>query len=245
MTWPERLNLAIEYIENNLADELDIGEAASIACSSRYHFHRMFFASFDITPGEYIRRRRLTFAAAELASGDERILDIATKYGYNSPNAFTRAFRGMHGINPGKVRSSQVKLSAFNRVTASIGNEGVQMQDYRIVEKPEFRIIGKSQEFEFDKFFKEGPKFWKDFVRTEEYKSLCDLTNGRCGPISEAPLMSVYFSTENDCRDSFTDVLGLEVDAKLFTEEFDVYTIPSATYAEFNCCYKTAVKTNR
>ena len=245
MDWSKRMNLAIEYIEDNLDGEIAIEEVAKIAYSSKFHFHRMFHAVFNVTPAEYIRKRKLTKAAAELASGGERVIEIAAKYGYDSPNAFTRAFRKLHGLNPSKVRSSQVKLSAYNRVSFHLEAKGKEMLDYRLIEKPAFKVIGKSKDFEFDKFVKEGPKFWKEYVASKEYKMLWELTNGRCGPVSEAPLMSVYFPKEKQNRDLFTDVLAIEKSPEIGTTKLDTYLVPTATYAEFSCTYQTSMKTNR
>ncbi|MCW8998216.1 MAG: AraC family transcriptional regulator, partial [Kangiellaceae bacterium] len=264
MDWSKRMNLAIEYIEDNLDGDIAIEEVAKIAYSSKYHFHRMFYAIFNVTPAEYIRNRKLTKAAADLVSGDGRVIDIASKYGYDSPNAFTRAFRKLHGLNPSKVRSSQVKLSAYNRVSFHLETKGKEMLDYRIIDKPAFKVLGKSKDFEFDKFVKEGPKFWKDYVSSDEYKLLLELTNGRCGLISEAPLMSVYFPNEQRSKNAFTDILAIEkifeagskketgsnkeIDSKqevsskkeIGSNKFDTYSIPTATYAEFNCTYQTS-----
>ncbi|TQV88242.1 AraC family transcriptional regulator [Aliikangiella coralliicola] len=245
MDWSKRMNLAIEFIEDNLDGEIAIDEVAKIAYSSKYHFHRMFYAIFNVTPAEYIRKRKLTKAAAELVSGDERVIDIASKYGYDSPNAFTRAFRKLHGVNPGKVRSSQVKLSAYNRVSFQLETKGKAMLDYRIIEKPAFKVRGKSKDFEFDQFVKEGRKFWKEYVSSNEYNLLFELTSGRCGPVSEAPLMSVYFPNEQGNKEAFTDVLAIENTSEIDSNKFDTYSIPTATYAEFNCTYQTSMKTNR
>jgi AraC family transcriptional regulator len=239
------MNLVIEYIEDNLKGEIDMDKMAKIACSSKYHFHRMFFAMFGVTPAEYVRKRRLTMAAVELASGDERVIDIASRYGYDSPNAFTRAFRNMHGINPSKARLFQVKLVTYNRASFHLESKGGKMFDYRIIEKPAFKVLGKSEEFEFEKFIKDGSKFWKKYVSSDEYKLLWELTNGRCGPVAQAPLMSVYFPKENTSRHCFTDILGIEATSNIVSNEFDVYSVPSATYAEFNCTYQTSMKTNR
>jgi len=113
MTWSQRMNLAIEYIESNLDSALSIEDVAKEACCSKYHFHRMFFANFKITCAEYIRRRKLTLAAVELMNTNESIVDIAFKFGYESPNTFTRAFRNIHGINPSKARLGGTSLSSY------------------------------------------------------------------------------------------------------------------------------------
>jgi AraC family transcriptional regulator len=245
MEWSERMNSAIEYIEKNLDDEVDIIEAAKKARCSTFHFQRMFYAIIGITPAEYIRRRRLTLAATELATGYDKVIDIALKYGYESPNAFTRAFRNMHGVNPGEARAPGVKLSAYHRVSFHVEIKGGTGMDYRIIEKPAFNLAGKSKKFTTEEFFKKAPKFWKEYVCTEEYQTLWGLTNGRWGRVSEAPLMSVYLPGENGTRDSFTDVLGVEKPDETGPGQFKTFHIPAATYAEFNCTYGTAAKMNK
>ena len=91
------MNKALLYIEENLADEIDYKEVARLALCSEYHFKRMFSFLAGISLSEYIRRRRLTLAALDLTKQNLRIIDIAVKYGYNSPDSFTRAFQNMHG----------------------------------------------------------------------------------------------------------------------------------------------------
>lgn len=245
MSWSKRMNLAIEYIEENLNSVLALEDVARIACCSKYHFHRMFFASFEVTFAEYIRRRRLTLSAVDIVSGNKRIMDIALKYGYDSPNAFTRAFRNIHGVNPGKVRSSHVRLTSYNRVFFPLESRGVEKMDYKIVKKPSFNVIGKSKNFKFDEFVKKGSKYWKEYVASDAYKKLSQLTNGKPGTLTDASLLSVYFPKENSKDDQFLDLLGLEVTSDMDIGKFKVHTVPSATYAEFDCTYRTSMKTNR
>lgn len=245
MTWSQRMYLAIEYIESNLDSALSIEDVAKEACCSKYHFHRMFFANFKITCAEYIRRRKLTLAAVELLNTNESIVDIAFKYGYESPNAFTRAFRNIHGINPSKARLGGTSLSSYKRVFFPKGNKVGENMNYKIIEVPEFNIIGKSKSFEFENFVKDGPKFWKEYVGSEDYKKLYQLNNGRPCPITNSSLLSAYFPKENGKRDEFTDVLGIEATSEDSLSGFEAYTVPSSTYAEFNCTYKTSMKTNR
>lgn len=104
MDWIERLNKSIHYIEDHLTDEIDIGQLARIAYCSTYHYQRMFTYMAGITLSEYIRRRKMSLAAVDLQSGKERVIDIAEKYGYQSPTAFNRAFQSFHGIAPSSVK---------------------------------------------------------------------------------------------------------------------------------------------
>ncbi|WOO43319.1 AraC family transcriptional regulator [Rubellicoccus peritrichatus] len=239
------MNSAIDYIENNLDGSVSVTEAAKEAFCSSFHFQRMFFAIIGVTPAEYIRRRRLTLAASELAVGNTKVIDVAMKYGYDSPNAFTRAFRNVHGISPREARNSGVKLSAYDRIFFRVEIRGGNEMDYKIIEKPAFEIIGKCKHFTNENFFKEAPAFWKKYVTTEEYQALWSLTNGKWGQVAEAPLMSVYVPDEVGSRDSFKDILGVEKPAKTKAGKFKVLKVPAATYAEFNCSYHTAVKMHK
>jgi len=245
MSWLKRMSLAVEYIEENLNGEITIEDVAKIACCSKYHFHRVFYSYFNVTFSEYIRRRKFTLAAVDVTGGQEKIMDIALKYGYDSPNAFTRAFRSIHGINPSEARSSQVKMATYSRASFHSEATGVEKMDYKIVEKPSFTIVGKSKSFEFDDFAKNGKQFWKEYVGSDEYKALCQLTSGKPGLITGAPLLTAYFPKEKSKLDEFTDVLGIEFTPDQTTKSFGAHTVPSATYAEFDCSYRASMKTNR
>ena len=93
-----------------------------------------------LTLAEYVRRRRLTLAAGELLSGDARVIDIALKYGYNSPDSFTRAFRNLHNVTPQAAREPGVTLTAFPRIFFHIELKGGNDMDYKIIEKPAFPV---------------------------------------------------------------------------------------------------------
>lgn len=245
MDWNKRINAAIDYIEINLESKLDINAAAKTACSSPFHFQRMFNAILGVTPAEYARRRKLSEAAKELALEKVKVMDVVSRYGFESPNAFTRAFRNVYDINPGEVRASKAKLSVFPRESCRIDIKGKSAMNYRIIKKPAFEIIGKGKSFDLDKFMKEAPKFWKKYVATKEYESLYSLNNGRCGKVSQAPLMSVYIPDENGSRSTFTDVLAIENDSDSVISGLERFNIPAASYAEFDCTYNASAKMNK
>ncbi|MUT68315.1 AraC family transcriptional regulator [Paenibacillus sp. NEAU-GSW1] len=145
MNWFASLNEALNYIEENLTEDIDMKEAARLACCSEYHFSRMFSFLAGITLSEYIRRRRLTLAAFELQAGDVRIMDAAVKYGYSSADAFSRAFQGLHGISPSLVKTHGSTLKAYPRMTFQLTIQGGNAMNYQIVEKEPFRIVGISK----------------------------------------------------------------------------------------------------
>jgi len=138
----ERMNDALNYIEENLDKEIDFKQAARLAACSEYHLQRMFSFLAGITLSEYVRRRRLTLAAFDLINGDMRVIDVAVKYGYNSPDSFTRAFQNMHGITPSQARNNGQLLKAYPRMTFQLSIKGGDEMNYRIEEKGEFTIVG-------------------------------------------------------------------------------------------------------
>ncbi|MDM5314792.1 AraC family transcriptional regulator [Fictibacillus sp. b24] len=138
----QRMNDALNYIEENLADDIDYKEIAKRAYCSEYHFKRMFSFLAGVPLSEYIRRRRLTSAAFELANGETKVIDLAVKYGYRSPDAFTKAFQQLHGITPSEARRNGHSLKAFPRMSFQLSVKGGNEMNYRIVEKEAFRIVG-------------------------------------------------------------------------------------------------------
>ena len=138
----EKMNEALNYIEENLVNDIDFKEVARLAFCSEYHFNRMFSFLVSVTLSEYIRRRRLTLAAFELNNSNIRIIDIAVKYGYNSPDSFARAFQVLHGITPSEARNNGQSLKAYPRMTFQLSVRGGSEMNYRIEEKDAFRIVG-------------------------------------------------------------------------------------------------------
>ncbi|MZP31034.1 helix-turn-helix domain-containing protein [Heliobacterium undosum] len=138
----KQVNLAMNYIEENLAGEIDFEQVARLACCSEYHFKRMFSFLSGFTLSEYIRRRRLALAASELQNSYVKVIDLAVKYGYDSPDSFTRAFQALHGVTPTEARKRDVVLKAFPPMTFQLIIRGGNEMDYRIVEKDAFQIAG-------------------------------------------------------------------------------------------------------
>ena len=148
MEWIERLNQAIRYIEDHLTEEPDYEQLGRIACCSAYHFQRMFAYMAGTPLSEYIRKRKMSLAAVDLQGGEEKIIDVAAKYGYSSPTAFNRAFQSVHGIAPSAVKNEGVSVKSFPPLTFKITVKGVGEMNYRIETREAFRIIGISQPLE-------------------------------------------------------------------------------------------------
>ncbi|WP_228989990.1 AraC family transcriptional regulator [Streptomyces sp. DH8] len=140
----ERLNDAMDHIEAHLGERIDAAELARIATTSEHHFRRMFSALAGLPLAEYIRRRRMTVAGAEvLAAPDRTLLEVAVRYGYDTGEGFARAFRAVHGIGPGEARRTGAVLRSQQRLTFRLVVEGSTAMRYRLVEKDDFRVVGK------------------------------------------------------------------------------------------------------
>lgn len=162
MDWLEQLNGAVAYIEDNLESEIEIGEAAKIACCSQFHFQRMFSYLAGIPLSEYIRRRRMTCAALKLQRGEGKVIDLALAYGYESPTAFSRAFAIIHGLPPSAARQKGAVLKAFPRLKFLITIKGDTEMNYRIEHRDAFRIVGLMRHFctTIEGSFELVPMFW-------------------------------------------------------------------------------------
>ncbi len=139
----EELNGALARVEEQLAGEVDVDELARIAMTSTYHLRRMFSALAGMPLSTYVRRRRMTLAAAEVVADEATLLEIATRYGYGSTEAFSRAFRSVHGVTPGDARAGRAQLTTQPRLTFRLTVEGDTNMQHRIVEKDAFTIAGK------------------------------------------------------------------------------------------------------
>ncbi|OZQ62410.1 AraC family transcriptional regulator [Paenibacillus sp. VTT E-133280] len=218
MDWLANLNRALHYIEENLDEDIDLKEAARLACCSDYHFSRMFSFLAGITLSEYIRRRRLTLAAFELQAGDLRIVDVAVKYGYSSADAFSRAFQVLHGVPPSSVRSHAPSLKAYPRMTFQLTIQGGCEMNYRIVEKESFRIVGitKKVPIQFNGVSSEIASMWKGLTSLDidQLKKLSNVepqglisasTNFSEGRMEEKGELDHYIgaATSEECPENF------------------------------------------
>jgi AraC family transcriptional regulator len=209
----ENMKNAIDYIEDNLDGEIDYGKIAQIALSSQYHFQRMFGFLIGIPLSEYIRRRRLTLAAFDLQNSDEKIINLALKYGYSSPDSFSRAFMAMHGMIPSKAREKGISLKAYPRVTFSLSIKGVVEMNYRIEQKESFTVVGVTQRFSHvDGLGESIGKMWSETPK-ETVEQIAELGNGLVGVYSgmyEDNTTDYYIAAITD-KESPDNLVKLEI----------------------------------
>ena len=127
------------------------------------------------TIGEYIRCRRLALAGSELVSTDEKIIDIALKYGYDSPDSFTKSFIRFHGVTPTAVRKGGAMIKSFASLKIKFTLEGGYSMDYKIVEKEAFTVIGVSKVFQYETAMQDIPKFWEKHYKEGKGETVCGI----------------------------------------------------------------------
>lgn len=231
MDWITGISKAIDYIEEHITEHTDYARAAKEACSSPFNFQRVFALLCGYTLGDYVRMRRLTLAGEELLSTDAKVIDVALKYGYDSPESFSRAFTRFHGVSPSAVRKGAA-IRSFSRICVKLILTGGSIMEYRIEKKQAAKIICRRREFTKpgdDYTNREIPEFWNECGRDGSIQKLC-------GYIKDSAqfkgLLGVCFSTE--MTDSgFPYGIGAEYDGESDPQDFEIVEIPAYTYAVF------------
>ena len=246
MNWITGMQKAIDYIEANLTEEIDYEKVGGESFSSSYHFQRVFSILCGYTLGEYIRLRRLSLAGVELANGKDKVIDIALKYGYDSPDSFAKAFQKFHGITPSQARADGSTLKSFSRLSIKISLEGGSTMNYRIEEKDEMILTGYKRRFsgipgermeqEKEMYVKTRPlQYILQGLSGDVVKNFDIITN-----IDDEGYDFYIASQLNEyCRNNLNKdgVLGEE-----FAKYYENVTIPKCTYAIFEterCAYPT------
>ena len=246
MDWITGMQKAIDYIEANLTEEIDYEKVAAESFSSSYHFQRVFSILCGYTLGEYIRLRRLSLAGAELANGKEKVIDIALKYGYDSPDSFAKAFQKFHGITPSQARADGSKLKSFSRLSIKISLEGGSIMNYRIVEKDEIILTGYKRHFTGVP----GERMEQEKEMYITTRPLQYILQGLSGNFAET--IDIITNIDDDGYDFYIasqlneyNLNHLDVVlGKDFSDYYENITIPKCTYAVFEtekCQFPTVV----
>lgn len=233
MDWITGIQRAIDYIEANLTQEIDYEEAAKQAYSSFFHFQRVFSILCGYTVGDYVRMRRLSLAAEELGHTDRKIIDIALKYGYDSPESFSRAFVRFHAVTPSAARHG-ANVKSFSRLSVKLILDGGNFMDYRVEKKDSIKLICKK----------------KHVAKPQGYTATADISAfwGECtadGTMERLMryarfdnfhgILGICFSNEMS-GGGFPYGIGAEYNGeKIDKTEFELVEIPARTYAVFTC----------
>ncbi|MEV7617654.1 AraC family transcriptional regulator [Streptomyces sp. NPDC089799] len=228
----ERLNLALDHLEARLDGEADMAEVARISGVSEYHFRRLFSALAGMPLPVYVRRRRMTLAAAEVLAGERTLLDVAVRYGYGSGEAFARAFRSVHGIGPGEARRTGAVLTAQPRMSFRVVVEGSTAMHYRIVEKEPFRVVGRKTRLPL---VHEGVNAAAAaHVESLDAQAIVRM-KGLAGQEPEGVLSAVVYVTDSREEGAAADYwIGVVTGPDTAAEDLDALDVPAGTWAVFD-----------
>jgi len=241
----DRMNRAIDYVEQDITSELNLPKLAQITHCSTYNFQRMFSMVTGISITEYVRRRRLTLAALDLQQGDVKVIDISLKYGYDSPTSFARAFQAVHGVTPREAKRSNVDLKAFPRMTFQMSITGTSEMNYRIVTTAPFKVFGVEELVSTtgEDYFQHGGKVWAQIWETNFSNGKYDQLKAAAGdgkPVNHSALFVqdmwqihalMNYRKVDDTTYGYMQCAFVGDDSKV--DGYTVVEIPETTWAIF------------
>ena len=248
MDWVVGLQKAIDYIEENIIDDIDYEKVAAKCFSSSYHFQRVFSILCGFTVGEYIRNRRLSLAGTELASTNAKVIDVALKYGYESPDSFTKAFQKFHGVLPSQAKNNGSVLRSYSRLVLKFSLEGGCTMDYRIEEREKMVLTGYKRRFDGVPGEREEQEC-NMYVTTRPLQYILKGLQGDVvtdyNVITNVDDKGYDFYIANKLTEYYRNNLYKEcILGQEFAKNFENIVIPKRTYAIFEterCSYPTTV----
>lgn len=221
MEWMKVIGDSIQYIENHMSDELSVDDIAKHIGISSFYYQKGFSMLCGFTVTEYIRNRRLALAGNEIIGTDQKIIEIAMKYGYDSPDSFTKAFTRFHGSTPTAVRKDNAMLKSFAPLKIKVLLEGGYLMDYRIEKKKEFTVIANAKTFAYENAKEIIPQFWHEHYASGKSQAVC----GEFG-INIDEMMGM---------DTFEYLIADTYRGQDVPDGFVLRTIPSFYWAVFPC----------
>ncbi len=238
MEWMEALRRAIDCLEEHLLDEGAAEKAAHAACLSPLYLQKGFRLVTGYSMGEYIRCRRLYLAGLEAVAGREKIIDLAYRYGYDTPESFSKAFSRFHGVSPAQLRQCPEHLVPFLPLKITLSIRGGQGMDFTVEKMESFQLIGIEREFSLETSYQELPKFWDEFIR-----GYCAATRAEKAPETalEQAVCQCSIGEFGVCIDSdasperFRYLIAGRYNGRAVPEGMTVYTLPALEWARFRC----------
>ena len=222
MEWMAIIGNSIQYIEDHITEDITVEDVAKCVGVSSFYFQKGFAMLCGFSVSEYIRNRRLALAGNDLLVTEEKIIDIAMKYGYDSPDSFTKAFTRFHGVTPTSVRKDAVLLKSFAPLKIKISLEGGYLMDYKIVRKEEFTVIANAKTFPYEGAKESIPQFWQEHFQSGKGAVVC----GWYGINIDLEMGQENF--EYLIADPYNP-------QKEVPEGFEIRTIPAFEWAVFPC----------
>ena len=222
MNWSESISKAIDYIEQNLDKDISISDISKQACISPFYFQKGFTMICGYSVGEYIRNRRLSVAAHELLESDNKIIDIALKYGYDSPDSFTKAFTRFHGATPTLIRNKNANIKDFTPLKINLILNGGNTIDYRIEDKESFKVIGLKRNIEYKNAYIDVEKLWKNFLIKNAFSKI-------------KPKYGINIDVSKG-NEAFDYIIGDDYNTEeKYSKKFEIIEIPKFKWAVFPC----------
>lgn len=241
MEWIAAMQQAISYMEEHLLEEINYEDVAKQIHISCYEFHRAFSFLTGMTANGYLRSRRLSLAAREIVETDTKITDIALKYGYDTPESFTKAFTRFHGIAPKFAREGSAKLRLFNPLAIKLTVEGGKGMDYKIAQTKTQKFLAVVRSFRNEIINDEAnhdvADFWDECDKQNRIDPLLDLR-----PAGKRDLFGLCSPTKEG-QDTFEYGIGILIDedtlsfdlAQMAAAGYQIWDVGPGTYAVFDC----------
>ena len=225
MNYINEMQKAIDYIEDNLDKDINFEIVAKEVGMSAFYFHRIFTAIIGISPTTYIRNRRLSVAAQEISKNNENIVDIAFKYGFESHEAFSRAFKNFHGVAPKMAKNNGNEFKNFSRANLEFEVNTNNILNYRIESKDTIKVLAFLRKFNIENK-DEIPKYWKEL---KESGTLEKISNNY-----KKDLLGICIGTQSDFEYKYG--IGVEQTEDIETNiEMETIEIPKSTWVVFKC----------
>lgn len=237
MDWTESIRKSIDYIENHLMECDILKKIPDVVFMSSFYLEKGFKMMTGYSMAEYIRCRRLYLAALDVIKNDQKVIDIAYKYGYDTPESFTKSFSRFHGISPTNLKKDPSKMKVFLPLKIKVIIQGGNDMDFIVEEMKSFKVIGFEKEFSYDTSYKEIPEFWSEVFskyvqnlmktgkpETEIEETICNCCVGEFG-VSLGDVGNGKFKYM---------VAGIYTHGEV-PEGMSVHEIPAAQWAKFTC----------
>lgn len=234
MEWIKSIQNAIDYIEEHITEDMDYEDIARKAYSSPFHFQRTFSILCGFTVGDYIRMRRLSLAASDLIRSNDKVIDVALRYGYDTPESFTRAFVRFHGVTPTEAKRGR-NIKSFSRLSVKLILTGGSTMDYRIEKLGAFQVICKRKQVSKQNNWTATPDisaYWDECGANGTIQKIVSYIPEK--PILKG-MLGICFSGDFKAEE-FPYGIGTEYDGRPVADDgLEIVDIPANTYAVFTC----------
>ena len=233
MEWTESLKRSINFMENHLLEDISPDDVAAEVHISSFYLQKGFSIMTGYSIGEYIRYRRLYLAALDVIAGSAKVIDLAYRYGYDTPESFTKAFSRFHGVSPAQMKKTFNKIHTFLPLKITVSVQGGNDMDYAVEKMNVFSVIGYEYEVRYDDSYQTIPKLWDQFCEhsdhgdnSPEVQQAIDICKiGEFGICID----------DNPGGDTFHYLIVGHYNGGPVPEGMKVFEIPAAEWAKFHC----------